>query len=52
LSGVDAFEVVPFGEMLDGFGNFGGQGAELVLDPGFEAVQVGVLMGEEPVMDE
>jgi hypothetical protein len=38
--------------MLDGFGNFGRQGAELVLDPGFEAAQIGVLLGEEPVMHE
>lgn len=38
--------------MLDGFGHFGGQGPELVVDPGFEAGQVGVLIGEEPVMDE
>ena len=50
--GADASEVVPFGEMLHGFGNLGGQGAELVVDPGFEAVQIRVLIGEEPMMDE
>ena len=27
-------------------------GAELVVDPGFEAGEVGVLVGEEPVVDE
>lgn len=50
--GADAPEVVPLGEMLDGFGDLGGQGAELGIDPGFEAAQIGVLIGEEPVMDE
>ncbi|WP_434612807.1 hypothetical protein [Arthrobacter sp. A5] len=44
--------MVPFGEVFDGFGDFGRQGAELVFDPGFEAVQVRVLLGEEPVVDE
>ena len=44
--------MVPFGEMPDGFGHFGGQGAEVLGDPGFESGQIGVLMGEEPVMHE
>ena len=43
--GADASEVMPFGEVFDGFGNFGGQGAELVVDPGFEAAQVGSWWG-------
>jgi hypothetical protein len=38
--------------VFDGFGDVGGQGAELVVDPGFEAGQVRVLIGEEPVVHE
>ena len=35
-----------------GLATSAGRGRELVVDPGFEAGQVGVLVGEEPVMDE
>jgi hypothetical protein len=45
-------EVVPFGEVFDGFCNVRGQRTELVVNPGFEAGQVRVLLGEEPVMHE
>lgn len=43
---------VPEVLLFDGLRNVGRQGAELVVDPGFEAGQVVVLMGEESVMDE
>ena len=49
--GPDASEVVPGCEVLDWFGDLLGQRVELVFDPGFEPGQVGVLIGEQPVVD-
>ncbi|QCO98101.1 hypothetical protein FCN77_10750 [Arthrobacter sp. 24S4-2] len=51
--GPDASDVGPFGEVPDGFGDFGRQGTGLVIDPGFEAVQLRVLVvWEEPLVHE
>jgi hypothetical protein len=43
-------QVVPLGEVFDGFGDFGRQGAELVFDADFKAVQVLVVVGAEPMV--
>lgn len=50
--GSDAPEVMPGGELRDGFGDLLGQVAELVVNPGLEPGQIRVLVGEESVMNE
>lgn len=48
--GPNAPEVVPFCEVFDRLGDFGWQGTEFIFDPRFEAIEVDVLIGEEPVV--
>ena len=50
--GPDASEVVPGREVLYWFGDLLGQGVEFGFDPGFEPGHVGVLVGEQFVVDE
>src|SRR5690606_7356466 len=50
--GADAVEMVPGGELLDRLRDVARQRGELALDPGLEAREVEVALGEQAVVDE